>query len=195
MKRNWILAWTAIAALAASSTVAQDRSVKSTESTATPQQEQRDDRITVNVWSSALTAEPESAKISTQFAAAGLNAAFNMESMERRIENSLRSGLPLGESWINSDLETIDHSIRVAELCVAGDADRKALRELENQSARLRVWSNWLIEQNRRLGLAEYYISSSALDNDERFAKSVACTKLLVSTFASRTVADNNSCL
>ncbi|MGB8770565.1 MAG: hypothetical protein WCC92_13170 [Candidatus Korobacteraceae bacterium] len=83
----------------------------------------------------------------------------------------------------------------MAELSVANDADGQALWELEKQSARLRLWSNWLIDQNRNLALTEYYISSSTLDNDERFVNSVTCTKFLVSMLSSRTLAENNSCL
>jgi len=156
--------------------------------------------ITVDVWSSAAPSptspsEAETARLSRNFAAAGLNAAFNMESTEREIENSLRRGFPLGESWIRDDLAQIDNSLRVAELSVANDSDREALQQLQQQSKRLRAWSNWLIEQNKMLALTEYYISSSTLDNDDRFQNSVACTRYLVSMLASRRLAENSSCL
>jgi hypothetical protein len=194
LKRYWIIAFT-ITALLAISAVAQDTARESNESVVTQKQESRKDRITVNVWSSAESAQPEPLKVSTQFAAAGLNAAFKMENAERKIENSLRRGFPLGEFWIQNDLDTIDDSLKMAALSVSNDADRQALQELERQSTRLRLWSNWLIDQNRHLALTEYYISSSTLDNDERFVNSVACTKLLVSMLSSRTLVENNSCL
>jgi hypothetical protein len=133
--------------------------------------------------------------MSPDFAVAGLNAAFKMENTERRIENSIRRGFPLGEFWIQDDLATIDDSLKMAELSATNDTDRQALHELEKQSTRLRLWSNWLIDQNRNLALTEYYISASTLDNDERFVNSVACTKFLVSMLSSRTLAENSSCL
>jgi len=156
--------------------------------------------ITVNVWSPARsngTSPSEAAppKLSRNFAAAGLNAAFRMESTERKIENSLRRGFPLGEFWIQNDLAEIDDSLRAAELSVANESDREALQQLTQQSGRIRAWSNWMIEQNKRLALTEYYISSSTLDNDVRFQNNVACTKFLVSMLASRTVTESNSCL
>jgi hypothetical protein len=187
-----------IAGLLVISAVAQETERESTSSVATQRQETRGTRqhtITVDVWSSAEPTQPEPVKVSPDFAAAGLTAAFKMEYTERQIENSLRRGFPLGEFWIQNDLDAIDDSLKMAQLSVSNDADRRALQELEKQSSRLRAWSNWLIDQNRKLALTEYYISSSTLDNDERFVNSVACTKFLVSMLASRTLAENNSCL
>ena len=152
-----------------------------------------EEKITVEVWSTVDNAEPD--KLSPDFAPAALTAAFRMQSTERKIENSIRRGFPLGEFWIQTDLEGIDDSLKVAALSVTNEADRQALQQLENQSSRLRLWSDWLIGQNRNLALTEYYISSSTLDNDQRFQNSVACTKFLISMLSSRTLADDNSCL
>lgn len=156
--------------------------------------------ITVDVWSSAPSSaaestEAEHVKVSRDFATAGLIAAFRMEFTERQIENSIRRGFPLGEFWIQNDLDEIDDSLKLAALSVANDTDGKALQQLEKQSSRLRLWSDWLIGENRKLALGEYYISSSALDSDERFQQSVTCTRFLVSMLTSRSLAEDNSCL
>lgn len=156
--------------------------------------------IAVEVWSSAVpnssaTPPSEPAKVSQNFATAGLHAAFRMELTQRKIENSLRRGFPLGEFWIKNDLDEIDDSVKMAALSVKNDSDREALQDLEKQSTQLRLWSEWLIQQNRNLALTEYYISSSTLDNDERFQSNVACTKSLVSMLSSRTLAQDSSCL
>jgi len=156
--------------------------------------------ITVDVWSSASSSATESTqaepvKVSPDFAAAGLTAAFRMELTERKIENSIRRGFPLGEFWIQNDLDEIDDSLKLAALSVANDIDLKTLQQLEKQSSRLRLWSDWLIDENHNLALTEYYISSSALDSDERFQNSVACTKFLISMLSGRTLADDNSCI
>ena len=159
-----------------------------------------EDTITVDVWSSASSSagestEPERVKMSPNFAMAGLNAAFRMELTERKLENSIRRGFPLGEFWIHNDLDEIDDSLKLAVLSVTNDADRQALQQLENQSSQLRNWSDWLIDENRNLALADYYVSQSTLDNDERFQNSLACTKFLVSMLTSRRLAQDNSCL
>jgi len=197
VKRHWMLAFLTAGALVIS-TGAQDVNAQSTNTVVTEQQGSSDNgehTIVVNVWSKPGPEGPEPVKVSSAFAAAGLNAAFKMELTERKIENSIRRGFPLGEFWIQNDLAEVDDALKLAALSVANDADQQALQELEKQSTRLRTWSDWLIDQNRDLALTEYYISSSTLDNDERFQNSVACTKYLVSMLSSRTLAQTNSCL
>ena len=197
MKRHWMLAFLIAGALVIS-TVAQDVNAKST-NTVVPQQQGSSDNgehtIVVNVWSKSEPEGPEPVKVSSAFAAAGLNAAFKMELTERQIENSVRRGIPLGEFWIQNDLAEVDDALKLAALSVANVADQQALQELEKLSTRLRTWSDWLIAQNQHLALTEYYISSSTLDNDERFQNGVACTKFLVSMLSSRRLAEDNSCL
>ena len=197
MKRHWILAFLIAGALVIS-TVAQDVNAQSTNTVVTQQQGSSDNgehTIVVNVWSKSGPEGPERLRVSSAFAAAGLNVAFKMELTERKIENSIRRGFPLGEFWIQNDLAEVDDALKLAALSVANDADQQALQELEKQSTRLRTWSDWLIDQNRHRALTEYYISSSTLDNDERFQNSVACTKFLVSMLSSRTLGEDNSCL
>jgi len=156
--------------------------------------------IGVDVWSSATLVaakanEAEPNELSADFAFAALTAAFRMQTTESRLENSIGRGFPLGEFWIHTDIEGIDDSLRLAALSVTNDADRQALKQLENQNSRLQLWTDWLIDANRNLRLGDYYMSASALDNDERFQNSVACTKFLVSMLASRRLAEDNSCL
>ena len=197
LKRHWMLAFLIAGALVIS-TVAQDVNAQSTNSAVTQQQGSSDNgehTIVVNVWSKSGPEGPEPAKMSPAFAAAGLNAAFKMELTERKIENSIRRGFPLGEFWIQNDLAEVDDALKLTALSVVNDADQQALQGLEKQSTRLRTWSDWLIDQNRHLALTEYYISSSTLDDDEQFQNSVACTKFLVSMLSSRTLAQANSCL
>src|ERR1035438_7874312 len=197
VKRHWMLAFLFSGALVIS-TVAQDVNAQSTNAAVTQQQgssDSSDHTIVVNVWSKSGPGGPGPVKVSSAFAAAGLTAAFKMELTERKMENSIRRGFPLGEFWIQNDLAEVDDTLKVAARSVANDADQQALQELEKQSTRLRTWSDWLIDQNRHLALTEYYISSSTLDNDELFQNSVACTKFLVSMLSSRTLAQANSCL
>ena len=148
-----------------------------------------DGRIVVNVWSSApsedKSKEEEITKLSPAFTVAGLTAAAKMQNTERRLEQSIKQGFPLGEFWILLDFDSINDSLRLASLSVRNDADRQALEQLQSQVGRLRLWSDWLIEQNRELRLADYYITPSTLDNDERFQSSVGCTDFLLSMLAS----------
>ncbi len=151
-----------------------------------------EDTIVVDVWSSAT--EPDPAKLSRGFAVAALSVASRMQLTQRKIANSIKMGFPLGEFWIHTDLDSIDDSLRVAALSATNEADQQALQELQIQTNRLRSWCDWLIDQNRHMRLAEYYINASALDNDERFQDSVACNQFLLSMLASGKFEEGRSC-
>lgn len=143
--------------------------------------------IVVDVWSSAAQtrAKPKKedpAKLSRRFAMAASNAASRLQFTERRITNSIRMGFPLGVGfWIQTDLDAIDDSLRVAALSATNQVDQQVLQQLQTQTDRLRAWCGWLIEQNRTLRLANYFISPEPLDNDAEYQNTVTCTRFLLS--------------
>jgi hypothetical protein len=160
-----------------------------------------DHTIVVDVWSSATQPAATSIKgdpgrLSPGFAATVLTAANRIQLTQRRITNSITMGFPLGEGfWIQTDLDAIDDSLRMATLSATNDVERQALWQLQNQTDRLRVWCEWLIEQNRNLRLANYFISRDPLNNDERFQNTVTCTRFLLSMLASgRLQEEDRSC-
>ena len=143
--------------------------------------------IVVDVWSSAVQTPTEAkktdpAKLSRPFAVAASEAAGRLQFTERRITNSIRMGFPLGGGfWIQTDLDAIEDSLRLAALSATNDADQQVLQQLQTQTDRLRGWCNWLIEQNRSLRLASYFISPDPLNNDEEYQNTVTCTRFLLS--------------
>lgn len=149
--------------------------------------ENRQHTIVVNVWSSAAEApitanKAYSAKLSRVFAVAASDAATRLQFTERRITNSIRMGFPLGGAfWIRTDLDAIDESLRLAALSATNDADQQALQQLQTQTDRLRAWCNWLIEQNRSLRLANYFVSPEPLANDTEYQNTITCTGFLLS--------------
>ncbi len=149
------------------------------------------DTIVVDVWSTA-TEEPDTTKLSPGFAVAALNAASRLQFTERRVANSIKMGFMLGEFWTNIDFDAIDQSLAVAALSATNDADRQTLQELQEQTNRLREWCAWMIEQKNQMRLANYYMSSAPLDNDEQFQNTVTCTRYLISTLASGRLQDED---
>ena len=147
--------------------------------------------IVVDVWSSAAQApikpkEADPARLSPGFASAALSVGSRIQYTQRRIENSIKMGFPLGGGfWIQTDLDAIDDSLRMAALTATNDADRQVLQQLGTQVDRLRIWCDWLIEQNRNLRLASYFVSPNPLNNDEPFQNTVTCARFLLSMVAS----------
>ena len=87
-----------------------------------------------------------------------------------------------------------DIALRQAAVIASTDADRMALRLLVNHFEDLRRWSAGLIDANRNLRLAEYYISETALENDPMFQKTSACGDFLASMLASGRFVESASC-
>ncbi len=143
--------------------------------------------IVVDVWSSAVQSPPkpkkeDPARLSRGFAVAASDAASRLQFTERRITNSIRMGFPLGGGfWIQTDLDAVDDSLRLAALSATNQADEQVLQQLQTQTDRLRAWCGWLIEQNRTLRLANYFISPEPLDNDMEYQNTVTCTRFLLS--------------
>lgn len=156
--------------------------------------------IVVNVWSRAAveeapTNETDPAQLSPAFAVAASKAASSLQFTEGRIENSIRMGFPLGRGfWIRTDFDAIDDSLTVASLSARSDSDWQALRLLQDQTNRLRTWCDWLMDQNRNLRLADYFVSPEPLDNDEQFQNTLVCTRFLTSMLARGKFAEDSSC-
>lgn len=163
--------------------------------------ENRQHTIVVDVWSSAAeapvkTKKADPAKLSRSFAVAASDAAGRLQFTERRITNSIGMGFPLGSGfWIQTDLDAVDDSLRLAALSATNEADQQVLQQLQTQSDRLRTWCNWLIEQNRTLRLANYFISSEPLANDAEYQNTITCTRFLLSMVArGRLEEEDRSC-
>lgn len=145
-----------------------------------------------SVADSPENADPD--KLSAGFASAALATASRMRSAERRLEFAMKKGYPLCEFCVQAELDLIDGSLTLASTSATNDADRQALQQLESHNRQLRLWSDWLVTANRNLRTANFYMSASALDNDEGFQHAVACTDFLISMLASRRLAQDYSC-
>jgi hypothetical protein len=159
----------------------------------------RAETIVIFVWESATplpqaSTEAADPKLSPGFASAGLGATATLREWQAHIAYTIRNGYPLAESWIGLDRDRADMALRQAAVMASTDADRMALRLLVNHFEDLHRWSAGLIDANRNLRLAEYYISETALENDPIFQKTSACGDFLASMLASGRFAEEASC-
>ncbi len=157
-----------------------------------------DETIVVNVWAKAAptpaaSGEPSEA-LSREFMASGLKATTLLREWQRHMAYPIQNGYPLSEFWIRIDRDRALDAVRLAELSAATAGDQGASRQLLQQYENLRLWSDWLIEANRNLRLAQYYMSPAALDNDLLFQKTVDCTKFLIPMLASGKLTEDGSC-
>ncbi len=155
--------------------------------------------IVVYVWeaSTPLPEESDEAvdlRFSRNLAASGLEATRMLRTWQWHLTYSIRNGYPLSESWIAMDRERADIALQQAALTTSTDADRMALRLLVNQFGNLKQWSEGLLEANRSMRLANYYMSPAGLDNDDLFQKTSACGNLLGPMLASGLLSDHAAC-
>jgi len=166
---------------------------------ADPGSDRDEGRIVVYVWEAATplpegSGEAVEAGLTRSFASSGLDAMTVLRVWQGHLAYSIRNGYPLSEFWIAMDRERADDVLRQAALRTSTEADRMALRALVNQFENLRQWSDGLIEANRNMRLAEYYITPATLNNDPLFQKTAACSDFLVSMLASGQLAEDSSC-
>lgn len=154
--------------------------------------------IVIYVWDAAAPLAEGSGEIdprlSRDFATSGLGAMNMLREWQRHLAYTIRSGYPLSESWIALDRDRADAALRLAALATSTEADRIALRDLTREFDTLQQWSDALIEANRQLALAEYYMSPEKLQNDPLFQKTTACGDFLTTMLSSGRLAEDRSC-
>ncbi len=155
--------------------------------------------IVVNVWAAATPAPASSGPaaeplLSRDFAAAGLKTTAVLKEWQRRLAYTIQNGYPLSEFWIAFDRDRAADALQLVALAASSDADRTALQQLLAQFENLRQWSDGLIEANRNLRLAPYYMSPAALTTDPMFQKTAECARFLAPMLASGRLAEDRSC-
>lgn len=156
--------------------------------------------IVVYVWEQATPAPADDfgkeldQRLSRDLASSGLEAMSALRQWQGHLAYSIRNGYPISEAWVAIDRERADMVLQQATLRVSTNADRYALRLLVNQFESLKQWSDELLEANRNMRLANYYMSPAGLDNDVLFQKAAACGNFLGPMLASEFLLDHPAC-
>lgn len=132
--------------------------------------------------------------LSRGFVAYALNAAAQIRNWQSHLAYTLQNGYPLSDSWIASDRDQAADALRLAAVAAASDTDRTALQQLLTLFGNVRSWSDARVDDERNLRLATYYVSRSALDNDESFQKNIDCTNSLTAMLASGRLEEEIPC-
>jgi hypothetical protein len=132
--------------------------------------------------------------LSRDFAGSALTAAAQIRDWEMHLAYTIRNGYPLSEYWIVSDRDRAADALQLAVSAAKREADRAALMQLANLFGSVQSWSDARVEDKRNLRLANYYMSASALENDELFQQTISCTSYLISMLASGRLAEDTNC-
>ena len=133
--------------------------------------------------------------LSRDFATSALTAAAQIMDWEMHLAYTLKNGYPLSEYWIAADRDQAADALELAVSAAKRKADRAALMQLANLFGIVQSWSDARLEDKRNLRLANYYyMSASALDNDELFQNAVSCTSSLIAMLASAKLTEETTC-
>jgi hypothetical protein len=142
----------------------------------------------------ATREQPGAARLSRNFAAAGLRATDLLRDWQQHIAYTFQNGYPLSELSIGLDHDRAADALRLAQLEASSDADRAALEQLHNLFESLQRWSDELIEDKKNLRLAPYYMSPAELNDDAQFKKNAECAGFLARMLASGRLAEGATC-
>jgi hypothetical protein len=142
------------------------------------------------VASEPRASQPVDTALSRGFVTYALNATAQIRNWQSHLAFTLQNGYPLSDSWIASDRDQAADAVRLAAVAITSDNDRTALQLLLTLFVNVQNWSDARINDETKLQLATYYVSRSALDNDESFQKNMDCTNSLAAMLVSGRLED-----
>lgn len=154
--------------------------------------------IVVHVWAESMpganSGEVLGPALSKEFVAASLRTMTGFREWQRHLERTFRNGYPLEEEAITFLRERAADRLILASLAAATDVDRAALNELAQQYENLRLWSASMLQAKRKLEMAKFYMSPTALENDELFQRAAGCANFLTPMLASGHLREDSAC-
>ena len=118
-------------------------------------------------------ASPEKTGFSHDFLRAGIEAMSEIREWRAAIENAVRTGNPVIDSWVSPLRRASENSIAIAASAASTDSDRKAIPLLQDQLNNMRQLSDRLLDMRRSMT----YVRTDYLDNDPLDHKILACAQ------------------
>jgi hypothetical protein len=89
---------------------------------------------------------------------------------------------------------SIQDGLLLTQLEANGEADEAALVQLVNLFGKAESWIDGRVADKRNMRLGRYYMSASALDNDEALQNSLSCARSLIPMLASLKLEEVTAC-
>jgi hypothetical protein len=127
---------------------------------------------------------------SKDFLKAGIEEMSVIREWRIALINAIRQGYPVTEDWVASFRGQAQQNLRLVSVAASTDADRNALRLLNNEFNNMKQLSNRFVEANR----SRTYVSPDALDNDPLDQKILSCAHSLAAMAANNQFVDDGTC-
>ena len=146
---------------------------------------------TLNTPAINSQASPSTASgFSKDFLRAAIEEMSVIREWRSTLINAIRQGHPVTEDWVASFRGQAQENLRLVSVAASTDADRNALRLLNNEFTNLKKLTDKFVEANR----SRTYVSPNALDNDPLDQKILSCAHSLAAMAANNQFADGGSC-
>jgi hypothetical protein len=104
--------------------------------------------------------------------------------------NAVRQGYPVTEDWVAGFRGQAQENLRLVSVAASTDADRNALRLLNNEFTNLKKLTDRFVDANR----SRSYVPPNALDNDPLDQRILSCAHSLAAMAANNQFVDDGSC-
>lgn len=168
--------------------------------TTTKSKEKRPERtsdiavVRVPAVSEPQTQSSPATQLSSSFVVPALKSTAALRAWQNHLSTTISNGYPPSESWISMDRDRAVEALSVAATAVSTEADKAMLQQLAAEFETMDAWSTGIMEAYKNLRLAAYYMSPSALQNDDTFQHSAQCTQVLMTELTRGELAEQPLC-
>jgi len=127
---------------------------------------------------------------SKDFLRAGIEEMSVIREWRSALTNAIRQGYPVTEEWAASFRGQAQQNLRLVSVAASTDADRNALRLLNNEFNNMKKLSDRFVEANQ----SRTYVPPTALDNDPLDQRILGCAHSLAAMAANNQFVDDGSC-
>ena len=146
---------------------------------------------TTNTPASNSPASPSTTPgFSKDFLRAGIEEMSVIREWRSALINAIRQGYPVTEAWVAGFRGQTQQNLRLASVAASTEADRNALRLLNNEFNNMKKLSDRFVEANE----SRTYVPPDALDNDPLEQTILSCAHSLAAMAANNQFVDDGSC-
>ena len=127
---------------------------------------------------------------SKDFLKAGIEEMSVIREWRSALTNAVRQGYAVTEDWAASFRGQAQQSLRLVSVAASTDADRNALRLLNNVFNNMKKLSDRFVQANQ----SRTYVPPTALDNDPLDQRILSCAHSLAAMAANNQFVDDGSC-
>ena len=140
--------------------------------------------------SSPEASPPTASGFSKDFLKAGIEEMSVIREWRSALTNAVRQGYPVTDDWVASFRGQAQQNLRLVSVAASTEADRNALRLLNNEFSNMKKLSDRFVEANQ----SRTYVPPTALDNDPLDQRILNCAHSLAAMAANNQFVDDGSC-